>query len=64
MQAFSARHELVHQNTVNRFILHVAELQGNTNANRHLEDLKAMFNWGMRQEDLGIALNRFQKNPS
>lgn len=42
---------------VNRFILHIAELQGNANANRHLKDLKAMFNWGMRQEDLGIALN-------
>jgi len=47
----------INASTVNRFILYIAELQGNTNANRHLKDLKAMFNWGMRQEDFGIAAN-------
>jgi integrase len=42
---------------VNSFILKVAERDGNKNGNRHLKDLKAMWNWGKKQEEMGILKN-------
>lgn len=42
---------------LNEYLLHIQQSEGGTNANRHLKDLKALWNWAMRQESLDINRN-------
>ena len=42
---------------LNEYLLYIQVNEGNKNANRHLKDLKALWNWASRQEQYNISKN-------
>ena len=49
--------ETITAGQLNEYLLYVQHEEGSTNANRHLKDLKALWNWAMKQENLNIHKN-------
>lgn len=57
---FAGKETALHSVTstqINDFILGIKKEEGSKNANRHLKDLKALFNWCLRREEMDISRN-------
>jgi integrase len=43
--------------TLELFLIHIAQARGNICSNKHLKEIKAMFNWALRREETGVTKN-------